>query len=57
MKRYLIKRIFGTLKKCCGHRYVFRYNRKEDYVEEYVGSIGFYWRPWSFISNHIFYLL
>jgi hypothetical protein len=57
MKEYLINRIIIALKKCCGNRYIFEYNQKNNRVEEYIGSNGYYWESWSFISNHILYLL
>jgi hypothetical protein len=57
MKEYLVNRIIGSIQKCSGNRYNFKYNQKRNRVEEYVGSGGYYWRPWSFISNHILYLL
>lgn len=57
MKEYLVKRIIGTIQKCSGNRYSFKYNQSSNQVEEYIGPCGYYWGPWSFISNHILYLL
>ena len=41
MKEYLVNRIIGSIQKCSGNRYNFKYNQKRNRVEEYVGSGGY----------------